>query len=356
MGTDYENKGALAATIVVAASDSLNVGAANYVCDGVADQVEIQAALDALPVSGGKVVLLDGTYNIEVSLSLNSYQTLKGQGRNTILTTTTIDVDIVTAVGGAGTELTGIVLADLCVDGNAGGVVNDIGVFFSYVDWGIISNVWSINNGENGIYANVCDYLRITSCVARSSGGDGFYMYASFYCSIVGCLAENNTGYGIILRGSTHCSVSGNVSEGNASGIYAWGNDNSITGNVCRNNTGNGIYVQASRVSVVGNTCEASDTINIYIFRSSYCVVAGNCANNATGAGEGITLRGDATGDCDYNTVTGNVCTGNADRGIELIGGAFTEKNIILGNQLLGNGTALADGGLNTVIAHNVTV
>ena len=48
----FENKGAMAATVVVAASDSLNKAAANYVCDGVADNVEIQAAIDALPGGG----------------------------------------------------------------------------------------------------------------------------------------------------------------------------------------------------------------------------------------------------------------------------------------------------------------
>ena len=37
------------ATLVVAANDSLHKNMADYVCDGVADQVEIQAALDALP-------------------------------------------------------------------------------------------------------------------------------------------------------------------------------------------------------------------------------------------------------------------------------------------------------------------
>ena len=50
----FENKGAMAATVVVAASDSLNKAAANYVCDGVDDDVEIQEAIDALPAGGGK--------------------------------------------------------------------------------------------------------------------------------------------------------------------------------------------------------------------------------------------------------------------------------------------------------------
>jgi len=36
MSIIFENKGAMAATIVVAASDSLNKGAANLVCSGAA--------------------------------------------------------------------------------------------------------------------------------------------------------------------------------------------------------------------------------------------------------------------------------------------------------------------------------
>jgi len=53
-----------AATLVVAANDSStkSKAQADYICDGVDDQVEIQAAIDALPAQGGKVLLLEGTY------------------------------------------------------------------------------------------------------------------------------------------------------------------------------------------------------------------------------------------------------------------------------------------------------
>src|SRR3989344_2316775 len=62
-----------AATIFVAASDaSANVRAVTpsaYLCDGTADEVQIQAAIDALTVSdsestpnGGTVQLSDGTF------------------------------------------------------------------------------------------------------------------------------------------------------------------------------------------------------------------------------------------------------------------------------------------------------
>lgn len=36
----------------------------DYLCDGEADQVEIQAAVDALPAEGGTIVLLEGTYDL----------------------------------------------------------------------------------------------------------------------------------------------------------------------------------------------------------------------------------------------------------------------------------------------------
>lgn len=73
-----------AATFIVAASDSLHKERADYVCNGTDDQVEIQTAIDALPVGGGKVILLEGTYNISSDLTLDSK--LEGMGlRSSIL-------------------------------------------------------------------------------------------------------------------------------------------------------------------------------------------------------------------------------------------------------------------------------
>lgn len=50
------------ATLIIAASDSLHTERADYVCDGTDDDVQIQAAITALPASGGKIVLLEGNY------------------------------------------------------------------------------------------------------------------------------------------------------------------------------------------------------------------------------------------------------------------------------------------------------
>lgn len=59
----------------------------DYLCDGAADQVEINAAIQALPEGGGEIVLLDGTYQIAEKINVGlANVTLRGCGANTILT------------------------------------------------------------------------------------------------------------------------------------------------------------------------------------------------------------------------------------------------------------------------------
>ena len=71
-------------TTIVAASDSsaADKAAAAYVCDGVNDHVEIQAALNALPSSGGVVLLSSGTYNCAGIIAPKAGSTLMGDGES----------------------------------------------------------------------------------------------------------------------------------------------------------------------------------------------------------------------------------------------------------------------------------
>ncbi len=77
------------ATKVVAASNSSDLGKkqADYACDGTDDQVEIQAAIDAVDaVGGGCVLLLEGNYSISDTIDVASNLIIRGMGTNTILT------------------------------------------------------------------------------------------------------------------------------------------------------------------------------------------------------------------------------------------------------------------------------
>ena len=57
----------------------------DYLCDGVDDQVEINAAIQALPSTGGEIKVLDGTYNITASINVDKERvTFCGCGQSTI--------------------------------------------------------------------------------------------------------------------------------------------------------------------------------------------------------------------------------------------------------------------------------
>lgn len=56
----------------------------DYLCDGTDDQVEINAAIAALPAGGGEIVVLDGVYKIKEPINLDYNTTLSGNGVSTV--------------------------------------------------------------------------------------------------------------------------------------------------------------------------------------------------------------------------------------------------------------------------------
>jgi len=327
------------ATLVVAASDSLHPERADYQCDGTADDVEIQAALDALPVTGGCVVLLDGTYNIEASLVLDSYQTLRGQGRNTILTTTTTDLDIITATGAGASEKVGILIADLCVDGTAGGDAAHTLILWTFVDESKIRSVWLLNAGgasptpDGGIMFTTCDYNTIEDVYCASAAVIGVGLTTSTHNTIVGCTIVDNFSNLVLMTNSDDNTITSNTFDGatTGAGIYLMESDgNTISGNVCQGNACGGISfetIAACNNTITGNTCNGND-IGIYLDNSSNNnTVAGNTCNGNTSYG--IYL------DTSQNTVSGNTCTLNGEEGIRLDGNA--DHNNICGNNCEAN-------------------
>jgi len=123
-------------TIVVSASNSKDESKAKYVCDGVDDQEEINAAITALPAEGGSVLLLDGTYDIrkgqkrkhpgrdgkELECALGgiiidrSNVCLKGSGWDTKLILA--DNQSINVIRVIGSGIGNIVIRDLYIDAN----------------------------------------------------------------------------------------------------------------------------------------------------------------------------------------------------------------------------------------------
>jgi len=77
-----------------------------------------------------------------------------------------------------------------------------------------------------------------------------------------------------------------------------------------------------------------------------------SCYDNDNG--DGINVTGDATTNSDYNSLTGNTCTGNGDDGIAIEGTTDANQNIVVANNLYNNsGTDLVDNGTSSLIRDN---
>jgi len=320
------------ATIVVAASNS-TTPSGDYVCDGTADEVEINLAIVALGASGGEVVLLDGTFTVATSITLASNVTLSGQGRNTIITTATDNIDIITATGGGGSELTHIILRDFLVRGFETGNKNDEGILWTFVDTSKIINVWIEHNGERGLHLVTCDNNEIENVHTFSNFLDGLMLDTCTFTKLINCISNVNTQRGMDILSSP---------------------DTDIVTPTCYNNdsggaTYSGIHIQSSdRSTVVGARCSTNGLHGLYIFRTDHCAVIGGEFNNQN-TGDGINITGDGTDNSDYNMISGATCTANGDDGIAIEGGGDANNNVINFCQLLGNiGTALVDNGTGT--------
>lgn len=70
------------ATVVIAASNSapLSKKGADYICDGVADQREINQAIESLPSTSGRILLMEGNYNLSAPVEIDRAVVLDGIG------------------------------------------------------------------------------------------------------------------------------------------------------------------------------------------------------------------------------------------------------------------------------------
>lgn len=90
---------------------------ADYVCDGTADNVEIQAAIDAVNALGGGTVLVrKGSYSISSSITLKNNVALLGENRDTVLTlANAANTNLITSATGG---LTNVSIRGFTFDGN----------------------------------------------------------------------------------------------------------------------------------------------------------------------------------------------------------------------------------------------
>lgn len=177
------------ATLVVAASNSSlkSQAAADYTCSGSGDQSTIRSAIDALPAGGGKVLLLEGTYNINSCLDVyKSNVMLEGMGDGTVLKrafdnnpviwlfNNNINVSNFCIEGNDSYDLNygiytspsdnlkNIIIHNVSIIGEKRGIVgtfNDSKIYSCFIDGqaGMISGIWlKPQSSHNIIFSNTC--------------------------------------------------------------------------------------------------------------------------------------------------------------------------------------------------------
>lgn len=311
------------ATYIVAASDASDesIAQADYVCDGTADDVQIQAAIDAADGNGGGLIILtEGTFIIDADAYINmeSNICLRGSGWATIVEKTLLGADH--DMFEIDTE-SNVFIRDMKLDN--GNTTQNTARMIGGDDSNNIylHNLWLVGGsnrlGRIQIYHS--NRIVITNCFfdqirgIQVYGGDGTYDPTTI--DAIGVLIEGNHFY----KTNTTTLAVGNVAgkwriannyfeDGYTAIDIAYSPESTIVGNTITGFTTAGIYTEsAGHVTIMGNTI--SDT-----------AISIHCRNSG-----GVDTAGDV------NIIGNNIYGNTGAAAIELEG---TPRVVISGNTI----------------------
>lgn len=288
-------------TITVACSTSKHNITADYHCNGTNDQTVIQQAIDALPSTGGKIVLLEGTYNISGQITVNQPNvTICGMGNNTILKAAKSSSTLTML---RCSNHSGFKISNLVMDFENNSSAQCIGIQLYVSGHSTIENISILNNKGNGIEWYKCDYTRfngVSFVNVRQCIWDRGYNHSSIFSGVIidtatngivletnselnqidGCIVRYATGKGI-SSDSAYTMINDNIVYGCGVGITANGNCSTVSGNnACDNDTG--ISINGKMINVSGNTAVRTDgSGNVSSYSSSqYTILLGSSSKN----------------------------------------------------------------------------
>jgi parallel beta-helix repeat protein len=269
----------------------------DYLCDGTNDQTEINAAITALPATGGKIVILEGTYNISAKISVNkSNVSIVGNGHTTELrrryhsSSSEGLINIESGVSQCRIE-------NLFLNGENYTHLNNNGIRMTTGAENIIVSGNKISNhGGSGIYAWPASKSEFTNNILENNGQNGMYIRLSSETIIIGNSCNNNSQNGIYLQDSSNNTITGNSCSGNG--------DNGISFYASKNNTvtGNIFYNNNSGIFMAGSSRNNAITGNV-------CIRGTGQASDYTESQHTILLNGTSNG---YNLIAMNNCMGKA--------------------------------------------
>ena len=314
-------------TITISSSTSKHMLTADYYCSGTNDQTVINNAISALPSTGGKIVLLEGTYNIGGTITINkSNVTIQGLGHNVILKTATST----TALKMFGiSNATGLIISDIVIDYANNTSADCIAIQLYSSDNVIIEHINILNNKGNGIEWFNCNYTRfsdisfinVRQCIwdrgrNHSSIIDKWIVdtvtngitldSSSTLNKIVDCIVRSATDNGIKSE-AAYTMINDNIVYGCSNGITVNGNCSTVADNNVRDSD-IGISVNGKYVNVSGNTAiRADDSGNVSSYSSSqYTISMGSSSANCLVIGNIISGKNYTNNGASTNTFANN--------------------------------------------------
>ena len=354
-------------------------GALIQLCDGTADNVEIQAAIDALPSSGGRLVLSSGIFNLAGTITLKSYVTLQGQNRgrpseppDTVGSTVLVQAANFTPLLNLNAT-DGVMLRDFKIRGGQGTYATGRAIQAVGADWLTIENLYLNGIVGEGIYGEYsggkgCGWS-LRDIYVRGGGAEGVYFFGivdAWLDQVVtgGCAGEA----GIYLRDGGDLVVKGCRAD--------W-------------NSKRGFYINGgSNITLASCTADANNYAGFELLNHSDSVLVGlRGFNNGKATGGvwqyGVGIRFAATSlrnillgsrfqdsqgvktqqygiledeTSNYNIISENDVIGNGTKGIYLpIAGANTIVRSNQGHATENSGQASITGAVNSVnVTHNL--
>ncbi len=347
------------ASYVIAASDATarEKAQADVVCDGVADDVEINETIVNLSPNGGIVQLVGKSFHLAAPIKMYDstvnggvgyYVWLRGEGWMKTALTVGAHLNINAINFDVGASATGGFkrISDLLINGNksyqesAGYGISITTAGFAVSDV-IIENVWVDDTFSDGFHLLSTWGLRVGNCLAESCGGSGLYVTGNQ--GYIDCFySQLNSGEGIHIQGNKFIVNNCQVKSSGLSGIRVSSSFNVVSSclvNIWGTVTGsNAFRIDNSDNVVTGNV--------VYGDGSSGCV-GGMAISNDRGVYTGNHIEGCVTDCIQLNSgADNNVITGNTLKS----GTAYPIYNLATGfNTLQHNDGYLAPGEVRTI-------
>lgn len=354
-------------TFYVAASDAQagEKAGANYLCDGTADDVEINAAITALPSTGGRIELSSGTFTINAAINTNKAGiTLVGQGKNTI-------IKVVNSAAGsfANSSIIYNTAADITFRdfklnanrSNNAGHSTYSGINFGAGSTGtiLVDGVWVDNFAVYGFdISSSVTGGRFVNCRA-STGVDGGYGFmvrdSATAVALFNCVSNSNTGGGFHSQGTRVTYVACLAYSNTGSGFetaYGTATDNRYAACLAYSNSAHGFHTisPAVRPSYVGCTADNNGGHGFNIVSGVTGANVMDCVSHSNGTAANNTYQNFAFNGTD-GYINGCMARVGANVNKPSYGMAVAGTNNYVGyNDLYGSGNVsdYIEGGTNT--------